>query len=263
MAPSKTAEREARAARDRLRRYNARQGVHKHKTRRRRRDNIVAVIGGVVVVTLAALSQVFYFTTGPGTPEPTPSATQSAPPVAEESNVGNVPDPALAEARDWTGELVLNDVTLGLSLNGKVAPQAVASFVQDVTEEYYTGKTCHRLTDNGFFVLQCGSLDGAGTSDPAYRFGPIENAPADDVYPTGTIAMARAGNDARSNGHQFFIVYDTTTISSDSAGGYTVIGSVTSGLDQLVDKIISGGVADGLHDGAPMIPTTITGVRIQ
>lgn len=261
MAPSKTAEREARAARDRLRRYNARQAVHAHKVRRRLRDNILWIVVAVVVITLATVTQVIYFASGPGMPPPAP--TETTEPVEEGSNSPGVPEPTLAEGRTWTGELALNDITLGIELDGAAAPQAVSAFINDVQQDYFTGKACHRLTDNGFFVLQCGSIDGTGSGDPAYQYGPIENAPADDLYPAGTIAMARAGGDAYSNGHQFFIVYDDTTIGSDTAGGYTVIGTVTSGLDQLIAEVTSHGVAEGAHDGAPVVPTTITRVSVN
>lgn len=261
MAPSKTAERDARAARDRLRRYNARQAVFAHTVRRRVRDNVIWVIIAVLVITLAAVTQVLYFTEGPGVPPPAPVETTD--PVDEGANAEAVPDPSLAEARTWTGELTLNDVALGIQLDGAAAPQAVSAFVGDVQTGYFPGKTCHRLTDDGFFVLQCGSIDGAGGGDPNYTYGPVENAPADNVYPAGTIAMARAGGDAFSNGHQFFIVYEDTTIQADAAGGYTVIGQVTSGLDQLIEQIAGKGVADGAHDGAPVVSTTITSVSVE
>jgi peptidyl-prolyl cis-trans isomerase B (cyclophilin B) len=262
VATSKNQEREAREARDRLKLYNARQGVHDHQVKRRRRDNIIAGLGALVVIALATGTQVFYFSAGPGMPEATPSA--SATPAAEGTNVGDVPDADTAEGRTWTGDLTLNDIPLGISLDGALAPQAVASLIGDIQNGYFVGKTCHRLVDNdGFKVLQCGSVDGTGASDPSYSFGPIENAPADNAYPTGTIAMARAGDDAYSNGHQFFIVFGDTTIPSDSAGGYTVVGTVTSGLDQLQTGIIDGGIADGAEDGAPVVPTTITAATIQ
>jgi peptidyl-prolyl cis-trans isomerase B (cyclophilin B) len=262
VAPSKTAERDARAARDRLRRYNARQAVFAHTVRRRLRDNITWVVIAVLVIALATFTQVLYFTSGPGAPAPVESADPETP-DDEGSNADGVPDASLAEARTWTGELTLNDVALGIQLDGAAAPQAVSAFIGDVRSGYFPGKTCHRLTDNGFFVLQCGSIDGTGSGDPDYTYGPIENAPADNVYPAGTIAMARAGGDAFSNGHQFFIVYDDTTIQADAAGGYTVIGQVTSGLDQLIEQIASKGVADGANDGAPVVSTTITGVTLE
>jgi peptidyl-prolyl cis-trans isomerase B (cyclophilin B) len=262
VATSKNQERDAREARDRLKLYNARQTVHATKVTRRRRDNLIAVIAGLVVIALATGAQILFFSAGPGVPEAEPSA--SATPDASGTNVGDVPAPSTAEDRDWTGDLTLNDIPLGITLNGALAPQAVASFVSDIQNGYFVGKTCHRLTNSeGFEVLQCGSLDGTGASDPDYSFGPIENAPADDLYVQGTIAMARAGSDAYSNGHQFFIVYGDTSIPADDAGGYTVIGSVTSGLDELVSGVVSGGVADGASDGAPVVATTITAATIQ
>ena len=45
VASNKNAERDAREARDRLRRYNARQSVHSLQTTRRRRDNVIAIVG--------------------------------------------------------------------------------------------------------------------------------------------------------------------------------------------------------------------------
>jgi peptidyl-prolyl cis-trans isomerase B (cyclophilin B) len=262
VASNKNQEREAREARERLRLYKARQGVHEHRVKRRRRDNIVAVLAALVVIALAAAAQIFYFSAGPGVPEAVPSA--SATPEATGENVGDVPDAETAQGRAWTGELTLNDIPLGITLDGTLAPQAAASLIGDIQNGYLVGKTCHRLADSDTFkVLQCGSLDGTGASDASYSFGPIENAPADDVYPSGTIAMARVGDDAYSNGHQFFIVFGDTTIPSDAAGGYTVVGQVTSGLDRLQSGVIDGGIVDDAADGAPVVPTTITAATIQ
>ncbi|MGE3194739.1 MAG: peptidylprolyl isomerase [Microbacteriaceae bacterium] len=258
-------QRDQREARERLQRYQARQQVHAHQNTRRLRDNVIAVAGVVLIAGLAAATQIFYFSAGPGAPTPAPSASASDAPAG--TNVG-APDPTLSEYRAWTGELVLNDdITLGIELDGLKAPQATAGFVRDAEDGYFEGKTCHRLADSdGFAFLQCGSLDGTGAGDPGYSFGPIENAPADNIYPAGTIAMARAGNDAYSNGHQFFIVTADTTLGADSAGGYTIVGHVTSGLQDLIDEVTSQGIAevgsDGLT-GTPVVPTTITKVTLQ
>lgn len=269
---SKREQREQREARERLRAYQARQQVHAASEKRRLRDNIVGIVGGVVLAALAVTAQVIYFTAGPGAPEPTPEPTASSTPNDEQTpsaeNVG-APDASLAEDRVWTGELVLNDIALGIELDGTLAPQAVAGWVQDVRDGYYDGKTCHRIADDpGFSFLQCGSLTGDGSGDPDFRYGPIENAPADNVYPAGTIAMARSGNDAYSNGHQFFLVTGDTTLGADSAGGYTVVGQVTTGLDTLIDEITSAGadpdtINPSVGGGAPVVPTTITSVTLQ
>jgi len=263
VAPSKSTEREAREARERLRRYNARQAVFARQTKRRSRDNVVAIGGIVVIAALATVAQLFYFNGGPGTPTPTPTPSISAETPAGQ-NVGDVPDPSVAEGRTWTGELSLNGIALGISLDGALAPQAVASFVTSAQDGYYIDTTCHRLVQSETAgLLQCGSVDGTGAVDPDYSFGPIENAAVGGIYPAGTLAMARAGDDAYSNGRQFFIVFADSTLPDDSVGGYTVIGQVTSGLDQLESQIASAGVVGGANDGAPVVATTITALTIQ
>lgn len=259
-----------RMARQRLQDYNAKQTVHAEQVKRRRRDNTLAAVAAVAVLALVTVAQILYFTAGPGTPaaapSPTPSASASAEtedPAAEGENTGEVPSADIAEGREWTGTLQLNDIDLGVVLDGAAAPQGVSSIVELARTGFYTGKTCHRLTDGGFSVLQCGSADGAGSGDAGFSFGPIENAPADDVYPAGTIALARQGGNAFSMTTQFFVVYDDTTIPSDAAGGYTVVGRVTSGLDQLIEDVASKGVAGGGNDGAPAVPTTIQAFELQ
>lgn len=263
--PSTRRDREARAARERQKRYAARQQVHEHKIARRRRDNLFAPGALIVVAALATVAQLFYFADGPGAPTPTPSPSATAEP--ESQNVGDVPSPDLAEGRTWTGELVLNEnVQLGIELDGANAPQAVSVFLQEAQAGYYDGKNCHRLVrSEGAGLLQCGSFDGAGSTDQEFSFGPIENAPDDGIYPAGTIAMARVSGDAFSQGRQFFVVFEDTQLPADAAGGYTVLGQVTSGLDALVSGIADGGIepVTGATDGRPLVETTITRVTIS
>lgn len=259
-------QKQTREARERLKRYTARQQVHENQHKRRVRDNVLAVVGFVVVVGLAGALQFFYFNGGPGTASPTPTPT-----VTAEAN-GNIgaPDPSLSQYRDWTGTLTLNnDIALGITLDGADAPQAVAGWVQDFNGNYYPGKTCHRMSnDPGFSFIQCGSIDGTGSEDPGFSYGPIENAPSDGDYPAGTIAMARASDNANSQGHQFFIVTADTQLPSDSAGGYTVVGHVTSGLDKLISEVMDKGVDPETVDptvggGAPNVRTQITALTLN
>ena len=268
MAPSNKQDREARETRGRVRAYQARQAVHAHQGKRRVRDNLLA--GGILLVVLVVLvgAQLFYFGGGPGTPEPSTTATPTETPTdtvtpTPGANAGDVPSSDLAEGRTWTGTLTLNDIPLGIELDASLAPQAVSSTISLAESGFYDGLSCHRLTNGGFSVLQCGDPNGDGTGGPNYYYGPVENAPADAVYPAGTLAMARS-SDPFSMGSQFFVVYaDTTIPAGEDGSGYTVIGKVTSGLDELISGVVDAGVADGSTDGAPLVPTTITSLTVQ
>lgn len=229
----------------RQREYEARVAVNDRREARRKRDNVAAAITFAIVAVLATVAQVL-FATGALTP--------AAPPQA-----AGVPDPALAEGRAWTGTITFNEsLELAVELDGAAAPQAVANAVSLTSSGFYDGTSCHRLTTEGLFVLQCGDPEGTGQGGPGYNWGPIENAPEDGNYPAGTIAMARVGGDGASMGSQFFIVYEDTQLPPDAAGGYTVLGKVTDGLDKLVAEIAKPGVADGATDGAPVAQAVIT-----
>ena len=256
------AEKDQREARDRLRRYTARQQVHTAQVRRRRRDGLVGAAVAVVALGLATTGQVALDARAG---DPGASGSPSAGPTAAGS--GTVPDPALAEDRPWAGTLELNDdVELGFTLDGTAAPQATAVLVDLIGKGFYEGTTCHRMSDApSARFLQCGSANGDGTGDAGYTFGPLEDVPADGLYPTGTIAMARAASpDSQST--QFFITYGDTYLDA-STGGYTVVGTVTSGLDQLEADVTDAGLTPSSegspNDGAPVVPTTITGITVE
>ena len=222
------------------------------RARRQRTWSVVGVvlallvIGGVVWWALSAAQG----TDAGSSPTTAPSGEHTLPPASA------------AEGREWTSTLTTSVGDVTLSLDGAAAPQAVANFVALADSGYFDGTSCHRLTTSGIFVLQCGDPTGTGTGDPGYGFGPIENAPTDDVYPAGTVAMARQGGDGESMGSQFFLVYEDSTIPSDAAGGYTVFGTITSGLD-VVQAVADAGTQDGSGDGSPATPVTIEGVETQ
>jgi peptidyl-prolyl cis-trans isomerase B (cyclophilin B) len=210
---------------------------------------------GVGAVALALVGQFAYFSFGPGVVTESTEA-----PTVENSEV--VPDIALAESRVWTGSMNVGEATLELELDGVNAPQAVANFVSLSQSGFYEGVSCHRLVTDGIYVLQCGDPDGTGGGGPGYTFGPIENAPADDSYVTGSLAMARVGGDGSSMGSQFFIVYQDSRIPSDDVGGYTIFGKITSGLDGL-EPVISAGVEGGATDGPPALETLLSAIELR
>ena len=73
---------QSREARERTRKYNARQEFHAGLVARRRRDNLIAGIGGGALILAIVGGQIAYYTMGPGTPvpEPTPTPTTSSSP---------------------------------------------------------------------------------------------------------------------------------------------------------------------------------------
>lgn len=224
------------------------------RSERRSADNKFALLvsAGAVVVALAL--QLAYFGFGPGY-----VASDAKP---ESSNGASVPNPSLAENRTWNGSMTVGKKKLQISLDGKNAPQAVANFLSLSSKNFFNGISCHRLTTQGLFVLQCGDPNGDGTGGPGYTWGPIENAPKDDVYKKGVLAMARRGGDGNSMGSQFFIVYKDSKIPADGAGGYTVFGEITGGLEQL-NSIFKAGVTGGNTDGAPAKPTQLGSITLK
>ncbi len=254
MATPKKTSKTDRVARDRVRAYEARQEVHSHIIARRKRDNLIAVIAVVLVTGLTVGAQLIHVAIAPQSSSATPSA---------EPETQTAPDAALAQNRTWTGSLTLNDVPLQVELDGALAPKAVASTISLASSGFYNNVPCHRLTTAGIFILQCGDPNGDGTGGPGYTYGPVENAPVDNVYPAGTIAMARQSANGSSQGSQFFIVYADSTIPSDAAGGYTVIGHITSGLETLQKTVIDAGVQNGGNDGKPVVDVKITGFTLQ
>ncbi|MCB5291577.1 peptidylprolyl isomerase [Arthrobacter sp. SO3] len=265
--------RSAREAKRRVQQMEAKRELRKEQDHRRKRDNVLAVGAGTAAVAVALVLQLTVFSSNPTEAEyaaaqaglTTPSATPEATPSASPSNADNIPKPETAAGQTFTGELKLNSGTLGVELDGTKAPQAAAVFKSLADQNFYAGLNCHRLTTaEAFGVLQCGSKAGDGSSDPSYTWGPLENTPPDNKYPAGTIAVARSGGNAYGNGTQFFIVYKDTVIPADAAGGYTVVGKVTSGLD-VVENIAAAGLkpGDNATDGAPAEPVTIDSFSLK
>ncbi|MCL1801166.1 MAG: peptidylprolyl isomerase [Promicromonosporaceae bacterium] len=234
--------------REAARRAQERRAQAEAIARNRRQHMYVMLAGAAALLVVAAVVLVAIF--GSRTPETTYTELEG------------VPSPALAESRTWTGAIATNSGSIGIELYGQVAPQAVASFVTLADEGFFNGTQCHRLTTAGIYVLQCGDPTATGMGGPGYNFGPIENAPADNWYPAGTIAMARRGGDGFSMGSQFFLVYEDSFIPADQAGGYTVFGRITSGLD-IVQAIADIGVLGGGFDGPPADDVIIEGVTVQ
>lgn len=245
---------------DKLASYKAKQDLIAQRKLRGPKDNKLALLISAAALVLAFVGQLAYFGFGPGANQ-AQDTTQTETEQTPDAQTG-VPSPEVSENRTWTGQMKLAGSDISFELDGAAAPQAVANFVTLAKSGYFEDVSCHRLTTEGIFVLQCGDPNGDGTGGPGYSWGPIENAPANDLYEEGVLAMARRGGDGSSMGSQFFIVYQDSTIPSDVAGGYTVLGRLTGGLDA-VKAIAAKGTATGTGDGAPAEAVVMTGISVE
>lgn len=261
--------RSAREAKRRIQQMEAKRELRRDQEQRRKRDNLIAAGAGTAAVLLAVVLQLTAFAGNPTEDEfaaaeaGLTSPTDSPTPSAAATNGANIPAADTAAGKVFTGELALNGNVLGVEIDGTRAPQAAAVFKALADGGFYNGSACHRLTTGETFaLLQCGGASAA--ADPGYTWGPLENTPADNTYPAGTIAIARSGDNAYGNGKQFFVVYKDTVIPADSAGGYTVVGKVTSGIEA-VTAIAAAGITPGssASDGAPVQPVTIDSVSLK
>jgi len=230
---------------------------------------VAAVIGVLVVVLGLVLAQTLTSDDDPVAPAaespPQTVATPAAgeceepPPVPESpEQYDEVPDASLAEDAVWIARVITNCGEIVMELAGDKAPQTVSSFLFLAEENFWDDSPCHRLVTEGIFVLQCGDPTGTGSGGPGYGYG-VENAPADGIYPRGTLAMARTA-DPNSNGSQFFIVYDETELPDPT--GYSVFGTVVDGMD-IVDRIAEQGVGGSLGPEASAQPISILDIAID
>lgn len=258
------ATRHDRETRRRIARMQARRDLQQNLRKRRIRDNVFAGAAGVLVLTLAVALQIAWFASNPTPEETRLIEQQSAADAAPEPADAAIPDKSTAEGRVFSGTLATSAGELGVELDGNLAPQAVAVFASLAESGFFAGKNCHRLTTGDTMgILQCGSRSGDGAGDPGYQWGPVENAPADGVYPAGSIGVARAGT-TDSHGTQFFLVYKDSIIPQDT-GGYTIMGKLTSGLDVLESVAAQGAVQNGAEtsDGQPKTPVTIDSFTLK
>ena len=175
--------------------------------------------------------------------DPMGAAKEVEPPPSEATVSGQVP----VTIATSVGEL-------NATLDAETTPCTVNSFVSLAEQGYFDGTSCHRMTTEGIYVLQCGDPTGSGSGGPGYSFD--DELSGSETYPAGTLAMANAG--PGTNGSQFFIVYDDTQLPPS----YTVFGTVDEATVQAVAEVAAAGTDDsnGPGDGAPQTPVDIESV---
>ncbi len=238
--------------------------------RQKRSQRIIAV---VVVIALVAGGVGWFIwsrSTSAATPDASPTLSPSTPasPSASATSAMDCAAPGTNRTSDltwpsppketinpkksYTIALETNCGTIEIATDPSKAPITTNSEVFLTKQGYYDDTSCHRLTTEGLFVLQCGDPSASGSGGPGYKIAD-EHLPADgqNDYPAGTVAMANAG--PGTSGSQFFIVYEDTTLPP----AYTIWGKVTKGLD-IVKQVAAQGTTDGGTDGTPAQPVFIT-----
>jgi len=196
---------------------------------------------------------------GPSSP---PSRTANGPACTYASDgqkpakdVGTPPDhAAVAGQEKVTISTSAGDITA--TLDADKTPCTVNSFVYLADHGYFDNTSCHRLTTQGIYVLQCGDPSGTGAGGPGYSVQ--DELSGKETYGPGTVAMANTGR-PDTNGSQFFLVYDKSPLPPQ----YTVFGQLDPAGLKVVQAIAAKGTADGGPDGAPKEKVTISSVTAQ
>ena len=257
--------------------YERQQARRNDKAARAKRTNkIVAIVvvaalvigfGGWVILARVLGGSDASASAAPAASPATTLAAASAEPTGEDALTCGAPGTARKDDMTFAAAPTDKATTAGIALEtncGDIiiepvadkAPKTVASEQFLTSKGFYDNTSCHRVTTEGIYVLQCGDPAGNGTGGPGYTV-PDENLPStgDNNYPAGTVAMANAG--PGTAGSQFFIVYKDTTLPA----GYTVWGHVVDGLG-IVEQVAEKGVEGGGADGTPAQPVFIQAARL-
>ena len=218
-------------------------------------QKVVKTLATSTILTICTL----YFPTGAvAAPTKKPAPVICKPTNAKAHTVKNITPPEVKPPfKNRTFTFTTNCGEIVIQANGKGAPITVTALAALANGGFYNKTLCHRLTTNIIYVLQCGDPTGTGMGKPNFSYRD-ENLPqaVQTNYPAGTVAMANSG--ANTNGSQFFIVYEDTSMDPD----YTIWGRVIKGLE-IVRAIAEAGVADGSTNGMPKQTIAIERVRVR
>ena len=267
-----SSKRDRQLARERYLRQQARRA--ETRTKRRQRQQIlgavvavIAVLGGIALIgilarnngddtTSDAAAPIASSSAGPSAaPEGVPVAGCTVMPAAAVDKPKYDKEPALTVAKAaYTATLSTNCGDIGLTLEGAKAPHTVNSFAFLAGKQFFDGTSCHRLTTEGIYVLQCGDPTASGSGGPGYEFA-NENLPAkgSTVYKAGTVAMANSG--PNTNGSQFFLVYKDSQLGPD----YSVFGTIDKAGLAILNKVAGAGTgSDGVKPNQPVVLQQVT-----
>jgi len=214
--------------------------------------------------TTILIASVFFITTTIFSPIATAAPSKAPTPInckvtkAKGHTAKNITPPEVkGPFKNKTFTFTTNCGDVVIEADGKNAPVTVFALSALANGGFFDQSLCHRLTTNNIYVLQCGDPTATGSGGPNFSYRD-ENLPANNEnnYPAGVVAMANSG--PSTNGSQFFIVYEDTSLPPS----YTIWGKVTKGLE-IIQTIAKSGVENGKSDGTPKQKIAIEKVRVR
>ena len=255
-----SAKRERELARAKYARQKAKRATRKHRVKLLTVTSLALAVIGLAMYWLIPRSNVEEIASP--TSEPTIPSVVSVQGCEQASTprTNNITFPAppneLVPAQSISLSTNCGEIVIASDPN---APNTVGIMSFLASSKFYDGVSCHRLTTEGIFVLQCGDPAGNGSGGPGFEFAD-ENLPVADqsgivIYPRGTVAMANRG--PGTNGSQFFLVYKDSPLPPN----YPIWGQLTAGLDR-IEAIAAAGTLTGSTDGPPAQPLVINNAVI-
>jgi peptidyl-prolyl cis-trans isomerase B (cyclophilin B) len=213
--------------------------------RQRRKRQIQAIVGASIALVLIAVGVTWALGGFDSSPAPTVAqgdCTWTLRDAATDPNVVDVGHPATNGAPNTgtqTMRLVTNLGEIDASLDLAKVPCTASSFTYLAGKKFFDNTKCFKLS-TPLGTIECGDPKSNGSGGPAYMFAD-EDKPTAPVgttsayYTKGQIVMGNTG--ANTNGSQFYIIAsDNTTLSP----AYSVVGTVTGGMD-IVDQVFAAG----------------------
>ena len=191
-------------------------------------------------------------TTSKGGAVPT-GCVSTVPPKTTKPTYKAAPALTIDTSKTYVAHMSTTCGTFDITLDAKVAPETVNSFVFLAKNHFYDGLSFHRLVKD--FVIQGGDPKGDGTGGPGYA---LPTEPPLKGYTQGSVAMANSG--PGTTGSQFFVTVSDN--GAKSLGGppylYSDLGNVTKGFD-VIQKLMTFAPA---ADGPPTRPLYIFNVTV-
>ena len=216
------------------------------------------VVKTLATSTILTICSLYFPTVAVAAPTKKPAPVICKPTNAKAHTVKNITPPEVKPPfKNRTFTFTTNCGDIVIQANGKGAPITVTALAALANGGFYNKTFCHRLVTDEIYVLQCGDPTGTGRGGPNFTYRD-ENLPqaVEANYPAGTVAMANSG--ANTNGSQFYIFYEDTSMNPN----YTIWGRVIKGLE-IVRAIAKEGVVDGTSVGMPKQMIAIEKVRVR